>query len=98
MADVVRWVDTREESEVLDLLVAAGVPDALDAARAAFGKEERQRSSIYTTVETLLEPFADLAVDVPGRPVGGIIHVDPAGWWAGSTPSTSAPRPTTSAG
>ena len=43
---------------MLELLAAAGVPEALDAARSAFGKEERQRSSIYTTVETLLEPFA----------------------------------------
>jgi type IV secretion system protein VirD4 len=59
MADVIRWVDTHEESEVLDLLGAAGVPEALHAAWSAFGKEERQRSSVYTTVETILEPFAD---------------------------------------
>jgi type IV secretion system protein VirD4 len=59
MSDVVRWVDTHEEAEVLDLLGAAGVPEAIDAARSTFGKEDRQRSSIYTTVETILEPFAD---------------------------------------
>jgi type IV secretion system protein VirD4 len=58
MDDVVRWVDTQEETEVIDLLVAAGVPEAIQAARSAFGKEDRQRSSIYTTVETVLEPFA----------------------------------------
>ena len=58
MADVVHWVETGEEDEVLDLLDAAGVPEAVDAARSAFGKEERQRSSIVTTLETLLEPFA----------------------------------------
>jgi type IV secretion system protein VirD4 len=50
MHDVIRWVDTHEESEVLDLL---------DASLSTFGKEDRQRSSIYTTVETILEPFAD---------------------------------------
>jgi type IV secretion system protein VirD4 len=61
MADVIRWVDTHEEAEVLDLLDAAGVPEARYAALSAFGKEDRQRSSIYTTVETILEPFADLA-------------------------------------
>ena len=61
MADVIRWVDTHEEAEVLDLLEAAGVPEAVHAAWSAFGKEERQRSSIYTTAETVLEPFADLA-------------------------------------
>jgi type IV secretion system protein VirD4 len=57
MVDVVRWVDTQEESEVLDHLYAAGIPEAIAAAHALFGKEERQRSSIYTTVETILEPF-----------------------------------------
>jgi type IV secretion system protein VirD4 len=59
MDDVVRWVDTCEEGEVLDLLAAAGVPEAVHAAASMFGKEDRQRSSIYTTVETILEPFAD---------------------------------------
>jgi len=59
MHDVIRWVDTHEESEVLDLLDAAGVPEAVHAALSTFGKEDRQRSSIYTTVETILEPFAD---------------------------------------
>jgi type IV secretion system protein VirD4 len=59
MAEVVRWVDTREQAEILELLGAAGVPEAVHAAWSAFGKEDRQRSSIYTTVETILEPFAD---------------------------------------
>ena len=59
MADVVRWVDTQEESEVLELLYATGVPEAVASAHSLFGKEERQRSSIYTTVQTLLEPFGD---------------------------------------
>jgi type IV secretion system protein VirD4 len=59
MVDVVRWVDTQEESEVFDLLDAAGVPEAAQAAQSSFGKEDRQRSSIYTTAETVLEPFAD---------------------------------------
>ncbi len=68
MADVVHWVETGEEVEVLDLLTRSGVPEALDAARSAFGKEERQRSSIATTVETLLEPFAG----GPGRSFGTI--------------------------
>lgn len=59
MSDVVRWVDTQQEREVLDLLDLAGVPEATNAALAAFGKEDRQRSSTYTTLETVLEPFAD---------------------------------------
>lgn len=61
MADVIRWVDTHEQDEVLDLLESAGIPPAIDAARSTFGKEERQRSSIYTTVETVLEPFIEIA-------------------------------------
>ena len=80
MADVVRWVDTREEGEVLDLLAGAGVPEAVDAARSAFAKEERQRSSIYTTVETILEPFAEGAgadADAPAGPAAART-VDPA--------------------
>ncbi len=60
MADVVRWVDTQEEEEVLDHLATAGVIEAIQAARASFGKEDRQRSSVYTTAETVLEPFAEV--------------------------------------
>ena len=79
MDDVVRWVDTHEETEILDLLGQAGVPEAIHAALSVFGKEDRQRSSIYTTVETILEPFVEPAradadpadpVD-PGRLVAG---------------------------
>jgi type IV secretion system protein VirD4 len=66
MGDVVRWVDTHEEAEVLDLLHRAGVPEAVHAALSAFGKEERQRSSVYTTVETILEPFAGSAGSAGG--------------------------------
>jgi len=59
MADVVRWVDTQEIAEVADLLEATGVPEALQAARASWQRDDRQRSSVYTTVETVLEPFAE---------------------------------------
>lgn len=77
MADIVHWVETGEEDEVLDLLASAGVPEAVDAARSAFGKEERQRSSIVTTLETLLEPFA-------GASPWGAPELDPGGLLAGS--------------
>jgi type IV secretion system protein VirD4 len=59
MADVLRWVELQEEVEVLELLQGAGVPEAIRAAWSTFGKEDRQRSSIYTTVETVLESFAE---------------------------------------
>ena len=63
MHDVVRWVDTQETEEVLDILNRAGVPEALQAARATWLRDDRQRSAVYTTAETVLEPFAEPGMD-----------------------------------
>ena len=60
--DVLRWLDTHEEEEVLDALEATGVEPAVRAAIASFARDERQRSSIYTTAETIMEPFGDAVV------------------------------------
>jgi len=60
MADVLRWVDTQEVDEVLDLLAHTGPDQALWAARATWQRDERQLSAVYTTAETVLEPFADM--------------------------------------
>jgi type IV secretion system protein VirD4 len=69
METVVRWVDRQEEDEVERALMRAGDPHALDAARATSMREERQRSSIYTTTETILAAYADPRVmDVARRP------------------------------
>jgi type IV secretion system protein VirD4 len=62
MADVVAWVDGQEVEEVVYLLSEAGVDEALLAAEASFSREERARSSVFTTAETVLEPFADPVV------------------------------------
>lgn len=62
MADVVRWVDTQEESDVETALEEAGNEDALIAAEASWHRDERQRSSIYTTAETVLAAYADPGV------------------------------------
>ncbi len=59
MRDVLRWLDTREVGEVLDALIATGVPEAIQAAQASWNREERQLSSVYTTAETVLAAFAD---------------------------------------
>ena len=67
--DVLRWLDTHEEGEVLDLLEATGVDAAVRAAIASFARDERQRSSIYTTAETVMEPFGDALS--PGSPPPG---------------------------
>jgi len=61
MVDVVRWVDTQEVAEVVAALEASGVREAMQAAYASFGRDERQRSAVYTTAETVLEPFAGMA-------------------------------------
>jgi len=63
MTDVLRWVDTQEVGEVIELLDAAGVPAALQAARATWQRDDRQRSAVFTTAETVLEPFAVLAAE-----------------------------------
>ncbi len=81
MADVVRWVDTQEVAEVADLLEAAGATSALQAARATWQRDDRQRSSVYTTAETILEPFAEpggAPVDGAGRSAGRVDQIDPA--------------------
>jgi type IV secretion system protein VirD4 len=58
MADVVRWVDTQEVGEVADVLERADVAEALQAAQATWCRDDRTRSSVYTTAETVLAPFA----------------------------------------
>ena len=59
MADVVRWVDSQEVDDVRDALTQHGDEDALIAAEATWARDERQRSSIYTTAETVLTAYAD---------------------------------------
>lgn len=62
MADVVRWVNTQDEKEVRDALHEAKIPEALDAATASWKREPRQKSSVYTTVETVLNAYEDPVV------------------------------------
>lgn len=59
MSDVVRWIDDQEVQEPLLALELAGVGEAVRAARASFGREERQRSSVFATAETVIAAFAD---------------------------------------
>jgi type IV secretion system protein VirD4 len=58
MDDVLRWVDTQEAGEVSLILEQVGVTEVLNAARASWCRDERTRSSVYTTAETVLAPFA----------------------------------------
>jgi type IV secretion system protein VirD4 len=59
MAELIRWVDTQEETAVIAALEAIGEAEPLAAAEASWRREERQRSSIYTTAETVLAAYAD---------------------------------------
>jgi type IV secretion system protein VirD4 len=71
IADVVRWVDTQEVGEVADILEHVGTTEVLHAARATWCRDDRTRSSVYTTAETVLVPFAHHqahATDEPFEP------------------------------
>ena len=80
MADVVRWVNTYEEAEVLEALVGSGVQPALDAATASFKREGRQRSSVYTTAETVLAAYEDPVVAASAE----TSEIEPARFFDGS--------------
>jgi type IV secretion system protein VirD4 len=62
MRDVVRWVDLQDEEEPITALHQANEIDALQAFAATINREDRSRSSAYTTTETVLAAFADPAV------------------------------------
>jgi type IV secretion system protein VirD4 len=83
MADVVRWLDEEETVEVLLALELAAVPEALRAARASLGREERQRASVYATAETVVAAFADPAVAASAARC----EIDPAVLVAGASDS-----------
>jgi len=60
MGQVVRWIDAQTEDEVAAALAWHG--DVLGAAAASWQRDERTRSSVFTTAEMVLEAFADPAV------------------------------------
>jgi type IV secretion system protein VirD4 len=62
MADVITWLDTQEEAEILDALDFAEIDEAKHAFEASIARDIRQRSSVYATAETILEAYADPGV------------------------------------
>jgi len=65
MSAVVRWLDEgpeANEAAVEKLLAEADEPAALRAWQATKNREERQRSSVYTTAEMAIAAFADQRV------------------------------------
>lgn len=82
MSDVIRWLDTQEEREVVWGLEIASEPAASNAFAASTRREERTRSNVYATAETVLAAFADPGVLAaaetselrPGRLLDGRPH------------------------
>ena len=62
MADVARWTDAQEFDEPLRLLETGGEDGAVLALSAAAAREDRVKSSVATTLETVLAPFSDPVV------------------------------------
>jgi type IV secretion system protein VirD4 len=62
MADIVRWNDSGDYDKPLNVLYDAEETQALVALQACAARDERIRSSVATTLETVLTPFADPAV------------------------------------
>lgn len=62
MAEVVRWTNTSEFNEPGQALQIAGEDDAALALSACERRDERIRSSVATTLETVLAPFEDPTV------------------------------------
>jgi len=62
MQEVVRWIDTQEEAEISHVLDGAGETAALAAAVASWQRDDRTRSSVFTTAEMILEAYADPTV------------------------------------
>ena len=79
MSDVVRWVDDQDLGQALDLLQLAGAEGAVQALHATIGRDERQRSAVFTTTETVIEAFAEPGVaecESPGSAVPRSIEVN----------------------
>lgn len=58
MRDVVRWVDSREVDDVVNILEAAGASDALQSFHASQKRDPRTLSSVYASTEMLLRAYA----------------------------------------
>ncbi len=85
IGDVVRWLDEQDEATPTDALVDAGAWAALQAARACWGRDDRQRSAVYATAETVLAAFEELALSAPSTPDRP---------WAPDRPSMAGPSST----
>src|SRR5581483_8256209 len=59
MADVVRWVDGQDKVDARSTIAACGQADALLAHDATWRRDDRTRTSIFTTAEVILAAYGD---------------------------------------
>jgi type IV secretory pathway TraG/TraD family ATPase VirD4 len=59
MAEVLHWLDSREDQEVKTILEAAEVPAALDAWESSQYRTDRAVDSLYTTAEEVLHVYGN---------------------------------------
>jgi type IV secretory pathway TraG/TraD family ATPase VirD4 len=62
MAEVLHWLDSREDQEVKDILEAAGVPAAQDAWESSQYRTDRAVDSLYATAEEVLHVYGNQRV------------------------------------
>jgi hypothetical protein len=62
MADVLHWLDSREDQQVKDILDTAGVPAALDAWESSQYRTDRAVDSLYATAEEVLHVYGNQQV------------------------------------
>ena len=84
MGDVLRWLDTQDQAEVQAVLEELGEPEAVAAWQASCAREDRVRSSVVATAETLLEVWWDPRVRAVCGTSEGKSEIDPAVLLAGA--------------
>jgi len=62
MAEVLHWLDSREDQQVKDILAAAGVPAAMDAWESSQYRTDRAVDSLYATAEEVLAVYGNQRV------------------------------------
>src|SRR4029450_641882 len=62
MAEVLHWLDRREDQEVKDILETAGVPAAVDAWESSQYRTDRAVDSLYATAEEVPHAYGNQRV------------------------------------
>jgi type IV secretion system protein VirD4 len=62
MAEVLHWLDSREDQQVKDILAVAGVPAAVDAWESSQYRTDRAVDSLYATAEEVLAVYGNQRV------------------------------------